>query len=83
MLKRNECGICNKISKDDWMICCDCFYKEVVRNIEKAKEQGRRELMEKNKVILEFIYARLIGVHNENASYDYMIAFKKAIKESE
>jgi len=36
-----------------------------------------------DKEILEFIYARMVNVHNENPNYDYMLRMRRAIDCSE
>jgi hypothetical protein len=38
--------------------------------------------MEDNSKNLDFIYKRLVKVYNENESTDYMLKFKKAIKDT-
>jgi hypothetical protein len=47
--------------------------------IEGAKWQAERMHSEENGNHLEWIYNRLIGFHNENPNYDYMIKLKTII----
>ena len=47
------------------------------KNVQIYPKSGK-EFSDKNH--LEFIYNRLINVHNENPDYDYMIKFKEILK---
>ena len=49
--------------------------------IEGAKWQMERSYSEEEVNHLEWIYNRMINVHNENENYDYMIRFKNIIKQ--
>jgi hypothetical protein len=54
-------------------------YREILGFIEGAKWQAERMYSEENSNHLEWIYNRLIGFHNENPNYDYMIKLKTII----
>lgn len=49
--------------------------------IEGAKWQQERMYSEEDIKYLEWIYERMINVHNENLNYDYMIIFKNILEQ--
>ena len=46
-----------------------------------AKWQAERMYSEEDLKHLEFIYGRLVDVHNENPNYDYILKFKSIIEQ--
>jgi hypothetical protein len=48
--------------------------------IKGAKWQSKRMYSEEDLKHLEWIYGRLVDVHNENPNYDYILKFKSIIE---
>jgi hypothetical protein len=49
--------------------------------IDGAKWQAERMYSEEDLKHLEWIYDRIVNVHNENPNYDYMLKFKSIIEQ--
>jgi hypothetical protein len=49
--------------------------------IDGAKWKAERMYSEEDLKHLEFIYGRLVDVHNENPNYDYILKFKSIIEQ--
>lgn len=63
---------------ENWLFESD-EHDNQISFIKGAKWQAERMHSEENGNHLEWIYNRLIGFHNENPNYDYMIKLKTII----